>query len=153
MLAQESLLAVGAAKPTEPLVMLAHGDFWFDRFLPGNGLPITDTYIIAELRTMGDINPVIANVSHYGDATTDEMSLPKQERMIQVLGDPANWLQSCKPDAILFSGGGNDIVGEQFCIYLDYVATGGSGLDSSGYQKAPASVEVRYEDRFDFREH
>jgi hypothetical protein len=41
---------------------------------------------------MGDINPVIQNVSHYGDATTEKMSLPKQERLIQGLeeGELAN---------------------------------------------------------------
>ena len=147
-----SLLAVGAPTPPEPLVLLAHGDSWFDYPLTGNGLPINDTDIIAQLKTMGTLNPLIANVSHYGDATTDEMSLPKQQRMIEQLKDPANWGESGKPDAILFSGGGNDIVGDQFCIYLDYATPGSSGLDNDRYQKVLAAVEARYEDLFAFRD-
>src|SRR5438874_13488850 len=64
--------AVGAARPV-PLVLLAHGDSWFDYPLSGNGLGAGDTDVIAQLRRMGTVRPVIANLSHYGDATVDEM--------------------------------------------------------------------------------
>jgi hypothetical protein len=67
----------GAPMPPQPLVMLAHGDSWFDYPLTGNGLPIEDTDVIAQLESMGNVNPVIHNVSHYGDATTEEMSWPQ----------------------------------------------------------------------------
>ena len=146
------MMAAGVSPPKEPLVLLAHGDSWFDYPLSGNSLPIDNTDIIAQLKTMGNVHPLAANVSHYGDATTDEMSLPKQQRMIAELKDPANWLQSGKPDAILFSGGGNDIVGDQFCIYLDYAGSPGNGLDMGRFQKVLASVQARYEDLFDFRD-
>lgn len=148
---QANLEAVGAPKPTQQLVMLAHGDSWFNYPLIGNGPLVSDTDIIVQLKTMGDIRPLILNLSHHGDATTTEMSLPKQERMIKELKNPANWMDSGKPDAILFSGGGNDIVGEQFCIYLDYAAKGKTGLDSSRFQKVLAAVGARYEDLFAFR--
>jgi hypothetical protein len=36
--------------------------------------------------------------------------------MITALQDNSNWLESGKPDAILFSGGGNDVAGDQFCV-------------------------------------
>jgi hypothetical protein len=144
--------AAGGPQPAQPLVMLAHGDSWFDYPLNGNAVSLSDTDIIAQLQTMGNVNPMIANVSHYGDATTDEMSLPKQQRMMQQLQDPANWMTSGKPDAILFSGGGDDIVGDQFCIYLDYAAAGGTGLDMARYQMVLASVEARFEDLFAFRD-
>jgi hypothetical protein len=48
------------------------------------------------------------------------MSWPKQQRMITAIQDPSNWLDSGKPDAILFSGGGNDVAGDQFAVFLDY---------------------------------
>jgi hypothetical protein len=87
--ARTMLSAAGAQPQSAPLVMLAHGGSWFDYPLSGNDLSFKDTDIIAQLRGMGRINPVILNISHYGDATTDEMSLPKQERMISSLQDPA----------------------------------------------------------------
>ncbi len=134
-----------------PLVMLAIGDSWFDYPLDGNSLTIGATDIIAQLQTMGGNPPVIYNLSHYGDATTDEMSLPKQERTIQALQDPDNWLGSGKPDAILFSGGGNDIAGNQFCIFLDYAAPGVDGLNRDRFEKALGMVEASYLDLFVLR--
>jgi len=148
--AAASLQAVGAQAPA-PLVMLAHGDSWFDYPLSGNGLSFQDTDIIAQLRGMGTINPVILNMSHYGDATTDEMGLPKQERMISALQDPGNWMGAGKPDAILFSGGGNDVVGDQFCIYVDYNIPGAGGLNTTRFAKALNKVEASYLDLFAFR--
>ena len=132
--------------------MLAHGDSWFDYPLWGNGLPATQTDVIAQLESMGNINPLIQNVSHHGDATTDEMSLPKQQRMIESLHDSANWGASGKPDAILFSGGGNDIAGNQFCIFLDYATGAGTGLDIGRFNLALGSVEASYRDLFLFRD-
>ncbi len=148
-----NLMAAGAPAAAVPLVMLAHGDSWFDYPLDGN-LPNADvtspnTDIIAQLETMGAVHPLIANVSHHGDATTEEMALPKQQRMIDALQDPDNWLQSGKPDAILFSGGGDDIAGDQFCIFLDY---GGAGLDMTRLNKALEMVEASYLDLFAFRD-
>jgi hypothetical protein len=86
--------AAGAAPPSSPLVLLAHGDSWFDYPLNGDSVSLSRTDIVAQLENMGTINPVIQNVSHYGDATTEEMSWPKQERMIQRLQDSSNWLNS-----------------------------------------------------------
>lgn len=144
--------ASGIAAMVEPLVMLAHGDSWFDYPLNGNSISLSPTDIVAQLESMGTINPLIQNVSHYGDATTAEMSWPKQQRMIESLQDPANWMGSGKPDAILFSGGGDDIAGDQFCIYLDYADTGGSGLDSQRFQDELDAVQASYLDLFLFRD-
>jgi hypothetical protein len=142
-----------AARPVpEPLVMLAQGDSWFDYPLDGNALTLADTDIIAQLRGMGTTNPVIINVAHHGDASTDEMSLPKQQRMIDLLQDPANWLSSGKPDAILFSAGGNDIAGDQFCIFLDNAASSVNGLNAQRFQEALGMVEAAYRDLIEFRD-
>src|SRR5262245_5743101 len=135
-----------------PLALLANGDSWFDYPLIGNGPLPGHTDVIAQLKTLGAQPPLILNVAHHGDATTDELSLPKQQRMIQALRDPSNWLNNGKPDAILFSGGGNDIAGEQFCIFLDYAAPGVSGLNQQRFSKALGSVEASYLDLFAFRD-
>ena len=144
-------LAASAPAVPNPLAMLAHGDSWFDYPLSGNDFTFSDTDIIAQLGSMGNIPPFILNVSHYGDATTEEMSLPKQQRMIQALQDPANWFTG-KPDAILFSGGGDDIAGNQFCIFLDYAAPGVTGLNTTRFQKVLGMVEGSYLDLFAFRD-
>jgi hypothetical protein len=145
-------MAAAGKQVTPPLVMLAQGDSWFDYPLNGNGLSLADTDLIAQLQGMGTINPVIANISHYGEASTDEMSLPKQQRMVQLLEDPSNWLGQGKPDAILFSGGGDDIAGDKFCIFLDDGASNASGLDAQRFQEALGMVEASYCDLFAFRD-
>jgi hypothetical protein len=148
---QANLLAANFPARAKPLVMLAHGDSWFDYPLTGNGLPLTNTDVIAQLATMGNVQPLILNMSHHGDATTDELSLPKQERMIQSLRDGRNWPDG-KPDAILFSGGGNDIAGEQFCIFLDYAAPNSTGLDNTRFNAMLNMVQASYLDLIDFRD-
>jgi hypothetical protein len=149
--ARRAMLAA-AAPALEPLVMMAHGDSWFDYPLDGNSLSLRSTDVIVQLESMGNINPVIINMSHYGDATTEEMSWPKQERMIHCLQDSANWLNGTGPDAILFSGGGNDIAGNQFCIFLNYAGAGASGLNAARFDEALGMVEASYNDLFAFRD-
>jgi hypothetical protein len=151
--ASVTLEAAGAPRAAMPLVLLAHGDSWFDYPLNGNSFPSENTDIVAQLQTMGSTHPRILNLSHHGDATTDEMGLTKQERMITELNDPDNWLSpSKKPDAILFSGGGNDIAGEQFCIFLDYNLPGAAGLNAARFDGKMRAVEASYRDLFAFRD-
>ena len=80
------------------------------------------------------------------------MSLPKQQRLLASLNDPADWGITGKPDAILFSGGGDDIAGDQFCIYLDYAAQGSSGLNAARFADVLGSVMASYFDLFAFRD-
>ena len=141
-----------AAAPSLPLAMLAHGDSWFDYPLSGNSLSLPHTDTMVQLAALGTTNPLILNVSQWGDASTDELSWPKQQRMITAIADSNNWLVDGKPDAILFSGGGNDIAGDQFCIFLDYAGTSASGLDTTRFQKALGMVEASYLDLFAFRD-
>jgi Protein of unknown function (DUF2462) len=57
-----------------PLMLLAHGDSWFDYPCHGNTYtPLSPTDIIVHLRKVGNPTPKILN-----DATTDEMGLQKQ---------------------------------------------------------------------------
>jgi hypothetical protein len=153
MATRANLLSTGAPPPADPLVLLALGDSWFDYPLDGNDVSLSgDTDIIAQLESMGTINPLIQNISHFGDATTEEMSLPKQQLLIQSLDDKANWSNGVGPDAILFSGGGNDIAGNQFCIFLDFAKSSSNGLDFSRFQGVLDMVEASYKDLFLFRD-
>ncbi len=142
----------GAKPPALPLAMLAHGDSWFDYPLAGNNASLSHTDIIVQLQSLGNINPYILNLSQWGDATTAEMSWPRQQLMITALQTPAKWFATGKPDAILFSGGGNDIAGDQFCIFLDYAGVSATGLDATRFQEALGMVEASYRDLFAFRD-
>jgi hypothetical protein len=144
-----SLLAV--AESTKPLIMLAQGDSWFDYPLSGNSISTEDTDIIAQLRRIGDAAPTILNLAVHGETAINEMSLSKQERMIAALQDGANWLDG-KPDAILFSAGGNDIAGEQFCIFLDFNTGAASGLNTDRFSKSLGAVEACYLELFVLRD-
>jgi hypothetical protein len=44
---------MGAQAPSVPLVMLAHGDSWFDCPLDGNSIGLSHTDIIAQLPLLG----------------------------------------------------------------------------------------------------
>jgi hypothetical protein len=72
--------------------------------------------------------------------------------MIASLSDSANWLDRGKPDAILFSGGGNNIAGDQFCIFLNYNAPDASELNATRLSFALGMVEASYLDLFAFRD-
>lgn len=149
--AKMSLLNLGSPQRAQPLVMLSAGDSWFDYPLSGNAPSFSSTDIIAQMSSKGVVNPLIMNVAHRGDATTEELSLPKQQRMIRELTNSENWVNG-KPDAILFSGGGDDIAGNQFCIFLDYAVPGAKGLNSARFSKALGMVEASYLDLFAFRD-
>lgn len=149
--ARASALTLGVKAAKRPLVMLAQGDSWFDYPLNGNGPPFADTDVIAQLRHIGKTPPTILNIAHHGEAAVDEMSLPKQERMIKVLRDTSNWIDG-RPDAILFSAGGNDIAGDQFCIFLDFNDGRSPGLNADRFAKALGMVEACYLDLFALRD-
>ena len=143
--ARVSAEALNVAVANRPLIMLAIGDSWFDYPLTGNGLPLVDTDVIAQLRRIGGMPPTILNLAHHGFASTDELSLPKQEKIIEVILDKSNWLNG-KPDAILISAGGNDIAGERFCIFLDFNDGKTPGLNRDRFGKALGMVEASYLD-------
>ena len=69
---------------------------------------------------------------------------------IDALSSSKNWLNG-KPDAILFSGGGNDIAGDPFCIYLNYKDSHLPGLDPDRFAGRLASIRASYLDLFLFR--
>ncbi len=148
---RSALMALKAPTPS-PLYMLSVGDSWFDYPLVGNGPLPGQTDVISQLEAMGTQNPLIANVAHWGYSAIEELALPRQERMVQTLADADNWSSSGKPDAILMSGGGNDIAGDNFCIYLDFNDGRSTGLDPARFAGVIASIKVSYLDLFSFRD-
>jgi hypothetical protein len=130
------------------LAILAHGDSWFDYPLSGNTPILGTTDIVQHLQNMGSPNPFILNLSQWGDATTAEMSWPKQQDIIDQLQNPSNWFDG-KPDAILISGGGNDVAGDQFCIFLDDAP---AGLDITRFSDVLGMIEASYSVLFRLRD-
>jgi hypothetical protein len=132
---------------TLPLDMMAIGDSWFDYPVGDFGLPDNDESIIAQLLKMGDPPPNILPLAIAGQAMTAVMGLNNQIKYMNDLANTSQWLRG-KPDAILVSGGGDDLAGDQFIIYLDYF---GGGL-SSRLKGILDSVEASYKALFDFRD-
>ena len=82
---------------------LAHGDSWFDYphvLLTGGGL-------ICHLEAITGWE--IKNIAHHGDGTEQMMGLLKRMELDRDL--PGT-------DVLFFSGGGNDIAGDQFILWL-----------------------------------
>ena len=129
----------GKASAQRPLDFLALGDSWFEYPLDGNTLSL-NTAIVPQLVQIGSPSPLVLNYALHGQATTAVLSYENQERIVGAVLDDSQWVNG-KPDAILVSMGGDDIVGDQFAIYLDYL---GSGLDTARFQAALDFVAASY---------
>jgi len=136
-----------AQQQATQLDFLAIGDSWFDYPLDGNDPSLSNTAIAAQLTQIGNSPPLVLNYALYGQATTAVLTYENQQRIIDVVSDPTQWVNGA-PDAILVSMGGDDLVGDQFAIYLDYQ---GSGLDAARLQGALDSVAASYNDLFELR--
>jgi hypothetical protein len=130
-----------------PLDFLAIGDSWFDYPISDAGLPWVNQDIAAKLQTIGNPPPIVLPRALAGNPMTATIGLKNQTQYLIDLNNHAQWL-SGKPDAILVSGGGDDVVGDAFVIYLDYVG----GKLSSRIQGAVDSIEASYQALFQFRD-
>jgi len=152
---RKTLRAVRAETPVPntPLDFLAIGDSWFEYPLYNEVLSFQNNAIIArpQLGSMGNPPPQILNQALHGQATTAVLSWENQEKMMSVLQDPDQWQneQTGLPDGILVSAGGDDLVGDQLAIYVDY---GGGGLNLKRFQGVLDSVQASYLDLFAFRD-
>ncbi len=109
-------------------LLIAEGDSWFD-------YPFFDTLE----RLEGSFNFEIESVAHKGD-TVESMAYDASQsatlaRLFDKLGR-----QNSQPRAILLSGGGNDIAGDEFAILLNHAS---SGLPPLNDQVAAGVIEVR----------
>lgn len=105
---RKSMLEAG---PSNGLV-IAEGDSWFD-------YPFFN--ILERLEDKFDF--VVESAAHNGDTLEsmayDASQVAKVARMFEKLGG-----QGTRPRAILLSGGGNDIAGDEFAILLNHASSG-----------------------------
>lgn len=105
-----------AASVGRPLNGMVIGDSWADYPLAGNLFFGVHTDYPTQLA--GTPRPTLLNLAHYGDASVEAFGLVKQQRVRAAVSDPANG----KFDFILASMGGDDVVGDAFCIWLNDAA-------------------------------
>ena len=127
----------------QPLNLLADGDSWFDYPL-GGPAPDLHSDVLAQLRGQLAAGSSILSLAHFGEAATDLLLGRKLARLETALTDPASggW------DGLLFSGGGNDLAGDQFFLWLrPYAEIGGDvthGLNETRLAKVLDDVQGAY---------
>ena len=95
-----------AVAEARPLQILAEGDSWFEYPVPGGG-----GGVIVQLEKLLQLK--ILNMAHHGDEVRQILALSQREEILKRLTDPQITF-----DVLLFSGGGNDLVGDQFVLWL-----------------------------------
>ena len=116
-------------------VLIAEGDSWFD-------YPFNDVLRLLE----DDHGYDVESVAHKGDCVEDMAYAGGQfeefaRRLEKVLR------QGRVPDAILLSGGGNDIAGDEFAILLNHAA---SGLPIINQDIVRGVVDIRLRNAYTF---
>jgi len=108
-----------ALGPSSPNVLIAEGDSWFD-------YPFHDILRILE----DDHGYDVESVSHWGDRVEDMAyaggQLEEFARLVE-----KTLRRGTIPKAILLSGGGNDVAGDEFGMLLNHAASGIAGLNES----------------------
>ena len=113
-----------------PLNILAEGDSWFN-------YPLSrDT--IGWIKADGTPRPLMLNLAHYGDVATQMLGVTQRQRIIENLSDPENGTF----DALLFSGGGNDIAGDQFCLWVNQFVAGTDPVQGIDRQRLADMIGV-----------
>lgn len=118
--------AVGAKGPSGIKgLLIAEGDSWFD-------YPFFD--VLERLEAQFDFE--IESVAHKGDTVEqiayDPSQVTKLARLFEKLARDAKSGQKGKiPRAILLSGGGNDIAGDEFAMLLNHASSGLQDLNGS----------------------
>jgi len=134
-------------KGTGPLNILVEGDSWFKYPLPVANPQDTITW----LEKKGKPKPVILPLAHWGDVATQMLGVTQRKRIIKTLKGPNGPF-----DALLFSGGGNDLAGDQFCLWLrDYDPANPhpkNGIDTQRLNHIVNVVTAAYEDLIKLRD-
>lgn len=135
---------VAGARSQLPYTAVAVGDSWFDYPL-FNDIAGGNMDVIAQLEHLHGHEKFILRLAHHGDATTDMMSAPKQQRLIKALSDKSLWIKG-RPNAIFCSAGGNDVAGNQFANFLNFNEgqPPSQGLNLPKFRKILGTVEANY---------
>ena len=138
---------VRRAAPTLP-ILLAEGDSWFDYpWILGTRGSVIDH--LQQLYAEKGLNVPILNMAHHGDDVRQILGLSQRQEIEKRLSDP-----KIHYDALLFSGGGNDLVGDQFCLWLRPFTTGAtptSLIDLGRFDAILQFVEAGYRDLVEIR--
>lgn len=114
----EQVRTLAPAAVGGPGIIIAEGDSWFD-YLPG-------TDIIDCLRNNHGL--VIENYAKAGDTLENMIYGTGINRQFQRVSPPIERvlqrLQALQPKVFLFSGGGNDVAGDEFEGYLNHKSSG-----------------------------
>jgi lysophospholipase L1-like esterase len=127
------------------MIMVGVGDSWFD-------YPIGPTDVLESIKRLSPNEPVIYKLAHYGTTTEDLLGQDRRENLIETLEEHKN-----DPiDAILFSGGGNDICGQQFRFWINDFIPGPIGdydatLNLALFQHVLAIITAAYDDLIQIR--
>jgi hypothetical protein len=126
---------------TSPPRVIADGDSWFDY----PEILLTGGAVIDRLEEISSVK--ILNTAHHGDSVQEMLGVEKRQRIETLLKKPGF-------DILLFSGGGNDIVGDQFCLWLkpNTGAEAASAVDEARLQGILGVVEAGYRDLIDIRD-
>jgi len=150
-------LAVGVARQriaegaAQALAVLAIGDSWFDYPVSDAQVPFFfDNSIVgsAHLPALGAPPPHVLSLAEHGQGMGQILGLKKQRAMLAEIENPANWFTG-GPDAILISGGGDDIAGDQFALFVDPTA---KRLDVEAFEGVLAFIAAAYTKLFRFRD-
>lgn len=126
----------------EPRI-LAEGDSWFDYPIPFSGGGVID-----HLTRVSGVE--ILNLAKAGDEVRNMMGIKQRKRIEELLGD-----KTLNFDAFLFSGGGNDIAGDQCCLWFNpasSTASASDAIDTDRFKTALDLIEVGYRDLIAIRD-
>jgi hypothetical protein len=135
------------------LNLLAEGDSWFDYPIHAPP-PQTQSDILAQipLRAAPGLAPTILKLADLGDVTSQMLGVAQRRRMREMLTSA----QHGPFDAILFSGGGNDLCGDQFRLWLNDAGEVGNvvsrAINRAALGHALALVRIAYEDLIRLRD-
>jgi hypothetical protein len=134
-----------AAVAPQPLRILAEGDSWFDypATIQGGVIP----------RLAMRLGVPIHNLAHAGDEVRYMLGVEQREDLAKELERKVG---KGKPyDVLLFSGGGNDIVGDPLCLWVrdwDSSVPPAQHVDMARFQTALGLVLAGYEDLVTIRD-
>jgi hypothetical protein len=129
-----------AALTLPPLRILAEGDSWFDYPVPAFG-----GSIVPRLATR--LGVPIHNLAQAGDEVRYMLGVEQRQRLAEELQRMTNL--GTPYDVLLFSGGGNDIVGDPLCLWIktwDPNFPPAQHVQAARFQAALDLVRAAYED-------
>jgi hypothetical protein len=135
--------AAPSASGKRSLRILAEGDSWFDYPLPPS------FGVVYELEKL--LGYQIANMAHAGEQVRQMLGLAVRQEIVTRLSDATN----VRYDAMLFSGGGNDLVGDPLATFLKNAPPAlppAQMLDDDALNSAIAVLEAEYRQLIQIRD-